>query len=75
MWREKKKNCETSVEYIIQKPMETYCVICKKYTANENLSVIKTKQNRLVLSSNCAIFGKKQSTSLRIKNSTILIIF
>ena len=55
--------------------METYCVICKKYIANENLSVIKTKQNRLVLSSNCAIFGKKQSTSLRIKNSTILIIF
>ena len=29
--------------------METYCIICKKYTANENSGVRKTKQNRLIL--------------------------
>ena len=29
--------------------METYCVKCKKYTANENSSVRKTNQNRLML--------------------------
>ena len=29
--------------------METYCVSCKKYTANENSSVRKTKLNRLIL--------------------------
>ena len=28
--------------------METYCVSCKKYTGNENLSVRKTNQNRLM---------------------------
>ena len=28
--------------------METYCVSCKKYTGNENLSVRKTSQNRLM---------------------------
>ena len=39
--------------------METYCISCKKYTANENSNVRKTKQNRLMLSSNCAICGKK----------------
>ena len=32
-----------------KKTMETYCVSCKKYTANENSSVRKTKQNRLML--------------------------
>ena len=40
--------------------METYCVSCKKNTANENSSVRKTKQNRLVLLLNCAVCGKKK---------------
>ena len=40
--------------------METYCVNCKKYTTNENASVRKTEQNRLLmLSSNGAVCGKK----------------
>ena len=42
--------------------METYCVSCKKYTANENSSVRKTKQNRLMLLSNCTVCSKKKST-------------
>ena len=42
--------------------METYCVSCKKYTANENSSFRKTKQNGLMLTSNCAICGKKKLT-------------
>ena len=44
------------------KAMETYCMSCKKYTANKTSSVRKTKQNRLVLLSNCAICAKKDST-------------
>ena len=55
--------------------METYCVSCKKYTANENSSVRRTKQNRLMLLSNRAICGKKNRLLFRIQNSTILIIF
>ena len=50
--------------------MDTYCVSCKKYTANENRSVPKTKQNMLMNLSNCAACGKKK---LRIQNSTIFI--
>ena len=41
--------------------METYCVSCKKNTANENSSVRKTKQNRLMLLSNWADCGKKKN--------------
>ena len=37
--------------------METNCVNCKKYTANEKSNVTKTKQNRLMLLSNCAVCG------------------
>ena len=28
--------------------METYCVSCKKYTANKNLSVKKKKKKKIV---------------------------
>ena len=44
--------------------METYCVSCKKYTANKNSNVRKTKENRLMFLTNGAVCGK---------NSTILI--
>ena len=47
--------------------METYCVSCKRYTAKENSSVRKTKQNRLILLSNCAVCGKKKSTFMKDK--------
>ena len=56
--------------------METCCISCKKNTVNENPSVTKTKQNRLMFLSNCTIYGKKKLTIiLKIKNTTILIIF
>ena len=48
--------------------METYYVSCKKYTPNENSSVKKTKQKRLILLSNCAISSKK---STFIKNKEL----
>ena len=44
------------------KTMETYCICFKKNTANKSLSVRKTKQNRLMVLSNCAVFGKKKLT-------------
>ena len=51
--------------------MESYCVSCKKYTENENTNVRKTKQNRLMLLSNCTVCGKKKSTLYKIKSTKI----
>ena len=45
--------------------MEIYGVSCKKYTANENSSVRKTKQNRLMPLSNYAVCGKKKSAFIK----------
>ena len=45
------------------------CVSCKKITVNENSSLRKTKQNRLMLLSNCAVCGKKKS--IFIKNQEL----
>ena len=47
--------------------MGTYCVSCKNYTENENSNVRKTKQNRLMLLSNCAVCGKKKPTFIKNK--------
>ena len=47
--------------------MEIYCVSCKKYTPNENSSVRKTKQKKLMLLANCAVCGKKKSTFIKNK--------
>ena len=52
--------------------METYCISCKKYPANENLSARKPKQNRLMLLSNCTICDKKKSIFIK-NNSSVLI--
>ena len=40
--------------------METYCISCKINTANKNLSIRRTKQNRLMLLSNCVDCGSKK---------------
>ena len=73
MTREIKKSCNFSEIY--HKTMESYCASLNENTANKNLSVKKTKQNRLMLLSNCAICSKKKCFSLQIKNFTVLIIF
>ena len=39
--------------------MKTCCVSCKKYTEIENSNVRRTKQNKLMLLSNCAVCDKK----------------
>ena len=42
-----------------------YCVSCKKNTANKTSSVGRTKQNRLMLVSNCAICLEKKSKFIK----------
>ena len=39
--------------------MNTYCLVCKKYTENINPKVIKTKNNRKMMLSRCSICNNK----------------
>ena len=41
--------------------MLTYCLVCKKNTENKDVKMIKTKNGRLLLSSNCAVCDNKKS--------------
>ena len=39
---------------------ETYCLSCKKYTENTNSKIVRNRENRLMIQSNCAICGSKK---------------
>ena len=41
--------------------MKTYCLVCRKNTENFNSKMIKTKNDRLQLKSQCSICGNKKS--------------
>ena len=41
--------------------MKTYCLVCRKNTDNINSKMIKTKNGRLQLKSQCSVFGNKTS--------------
>ena len=38
----------------------TYCLSCKKDTKNNNIKVVKTKNNRLAMLSKCVLCGKNK---------------
>ena len=43
----------------------TYCLVCKKNTKNTNPKIVRNRQNRLMIQSNCAICGSKKSRFIK----------
>ena len=41
--------------------METYCVKCRKDTGNIDPKIVRTKSNRIIMSSKCPVCGIKKS--------------
>ena len=44
---------------------ETYCLSCRKDTKNTNPRIVKSKNNRSMIQSNCAICGSKKSRFIK----------
>ena len=40
---------------------ETYCLSCRRYTKNINPRIVKNKQDRSMIQSNCTMCGSKKS--------------
>ena len=40
---------------------ETYCLVRRKYTKNINPKIVRNRQNRSMMQSNCAICSSKKS--------------
>ena len=44
---------------------ETYCLSCRKNAKNTNLKIVKSKNNRSMIQSNCTICGGKKSRFIK----------
>ena len=44
---------------------ETYCLACRKFTKNSNPKIVRNRQNRLMIQSNCASCGSKKSRFIK----------
>ena len=44
---------------------ETYCLVCKKHTKNNNPKIVRNRQNKLMIQSNCATCGSKKSRFIK----------
>ena len=44
---------------------ETYCLVCRKYTKNNNPKIVRNRQNRLMIQSNGANCGSKKSRFIK----------
>ena len=44
---------------------ETYCLACRKYTGNINSKIVRNRQNRLMIQSNCAVCNSKKSKFIK----------
>ena len=49
--------------------MLTFCLKCKKNTDNLNSKIFKTKNNRMIMQSKCAVCGTKKSRSVKEQES------
>ena len=45
--------------------MLTYCLVCRKNTENKESKMVRTKNNRLMLSSKCSVCGNKKSRFIK----------
>ena len=44
---------------------ETYCLACRKNTENINPKIVRNRQKRLMIQSNCANCGSKKSRFIK----------
>ena len=40
---------------------ETYCLACRKYARSINPKIVRNRQNRSMIQSNCTVCGNKKS--------------
>ena len=53
--------------------MNSYCLLCKRNTENTNQRMVKTKNNRLMMLSKCAICNNKKSGFIKKQEAKALL--
>ena len=49
---------------------EIYCLLCKKFSKNNNPKIVRNRQNRLMIQSNCANCGNKKFRFIKEEQAT-----
>ena len=52
---------------------ETYCLVCKKYTKNTNPKMVRNRQNRLMIQSNCEKCGSTKSRFIKEQQAMAIL--
>ena len=50
-----------------------YCLNCRKSTKSKNPKAVKTKNKKMMLLSNCAVFGNKSSRFIKEQEASGLL--
>ena len=53
--------------------MLTYCLVCKRNTENKDAQMVKTKNDKLMLSSNYAVCDNKKSRFMKDQETKELL--
>ena len=48
-----------------RKKKQTYCLVCRDYTKSINPKIVRNRQNRYIIQSNCATCGSKKSKFIK----------
>ena len=48
-----------------RKKKKKYCLVCRDYTKSINPKIVRNKQNRYIIQSNCATCGGKKSRFIK----------
>ena len=48
-----------------RKKKQTYCLVCRDYTKSINPKIVRNRQNRLMMQSNCTTCGSKNSRFIK----------
>ena len=48
-----------------RKKKQTYCLLCRDYTKSINPKIVRNRQNRNIIQSNCATCGCKKSRFIK----------
>ena len=52
---------------------ETYCLSCRKYSKNTDPRIVKSKNERSMIQSNCTICGSKKSRFIKKRQAKGLL--
>ena len=48
---------------------ETFCLACRKYTKKNNPKIVRNRQNRLMIQSNCTTCSSKKSRFINVQQA------